>query len=161
MNTEENTTDSFQQAPDDNTEEKEQMPDGGSSQQTVTVEDGFVLVHGGSFTMGSPEDEPWRSADETQHTVTVSDFYISPYEVRQSEYAQIMGENPSNFSGDNLPVENVSWLDAIAFCNALGERENLTPLIPLTMELSHGTGARTAAGCPLRQNGNTPAAPER
>ncbi len=95
--------------------------------QTVSVEDSFVLIKGGSFAMGSPEDEPWRSEDETQHTVTVSDFYMSPYEVRQSEYTAVMGNNPSNFGGNNLPVESVSWLDAIAFCNALSEKENLIP----------------------------------
>ena len=94
---------------------------------TVTADDGFILIHGGSFAMGSPEDEPWRSADETQHTVTVSDFYMSPFEVRQSEYAAVMGSNPSSFSGDDLPVENVSWLEAVAFCDALSEKENLTP----------------------------------
>lgn len=43
--------------------------------------EGFVLIGGGSFQMGSPDSEPWRSEDETQHTVTVSDFYISPYEL--------------------------------------------------------------------------------
>ncbi len=101
---------------------EQSQPDG----QTVSVEDGFVLIKGGSFAMGSPEDEPWRSEDETQHTVTVSDFYISPFEVRQSDYAAVMGSNPSNFNGDDLPVENVSWLNAIAFCNTLSERENLT-----------------------------------
>ena len=98
-----------------------------TEQQTLPVDDGFVLIKGGSFEMGSPSDEPWRSADETRHTVTVSDFYISPYEVRQSEYSAVMGNNPSNFDGDDLPVENVSWLDAIAFCNALSVKENLTP----------------------------------
>ena len=119
----------------------------GSSQneeQTIPIEDGFLLVHGGSFAMGSPEDEPWRSADETQHTVTVSGFYISPYEVRQSEYAQVMGENPSNFSGDDLPVENVSWLDAVMFCNALSERENLTPAY--TVDGGTVTWDRSAGG---------------
>lgn len=53
----------------------------------VEVPEGFVLISGGSFAMGSPDAEAWRSADETQHTVTVSDFYISPYEVTQQEYA--------------------------------------------------------------------------
>ena len=44
----------------------------------VEAPEGFVLVEGGSFPMGSPDSEPWRSEDETQQTVTVSDFYIRP-----------------------------------------------------------------------------------
>ncbi len=102
-------------------------PTNSNLEQTADVQDGFVLIKGDSYKMGSPKDEPWRSGDEAQHTVTVSDFYISPYEVRQSDYESVTGENPSNFAGDNLPVENVSWLDAIAYCNALSEKENLTP----------------------------------
>lgn len=100
----------------------------------ITVQDGFVFIKGGSFAMGSPEDEPWRLADEAQHAVTVSDFYISPYEVKQSDYAAVMGGNPSNFSGDDLPVENVSWLDAVAYCNALSEKESLTPVYAIDGE---------------------------
>lgn len=91
------------------------------------TDDGFLLITGGTFDMGSPESEAWRSSDETRHTVTVSDFYISPYELTQREYRELMGENPSNFSGDDLPVENISWLDAIRFCNARSEVEGLTP----------------------------------
>ena len=52
---------------------------------------------GGSFQMGSPESEAWRSDDETQHTVTVSGFYMSKYELTQKEYEEVMGSNPSNF----------------------------------------------------------------
>lgn len=91
------------------------------------ISENFVLIPGGTFQMGSPEDEAWRSEDEAQHTVTVSDFYMSIYELTQAEYQEIMGENPSSFSGDDLPVENVPWLDAIRYCNARSEKEGLTP----------------------------------
>ena len=90
--------------------------------------DGFVRVKGGTFEMGSPEDEAWRSKDETLHTVTVSDFYISCREVTQEEYEAVTGENPSNFSGRELPVENVSWMEAASYCNARSEKEGLTPV---------------------------------
>lgn len=92
------------------------------------ISENFVLILGGTFQMGSPEDEAWRSQDETQHTVTVSDFYMSIYELTQAEYQEIMGDNPSSFSGDDLPVENISWLDAVHYCNARSEKEGLTPV---------------------------------
>ena len=79
-----------------------------SQPQPVEAPEGFVLITGGSFQMGSPDEEAWRSADETQHEVTVSDFYISPYEVTQQEYEAVMGKTPSNFIGENLHVENIS-----------------------------------------------------
>ena len=91
------------------------------------VDDGFVWIEGGSFLMGSPETENWRIEDETQHEVTVSGFFMSPYEVTQAEYKRLMGVNPSNFKGENLPVENVSWLDAVRFCNAKSVEAGLTP----------------------------------
>lgn len=78
--------------------------------------------------MGSPSAEAWRSGDEIQHTVTVSDFYISACELTQREYEAVMGSNPSSFSGDNLPVETVSWLDAVAYCNARSEHEGHAPV---------------------------------
>ena len=91
------------------------------------MDDGFVWIEGGSFLMGSPETENWRIEDETQHEVTVSGFFMSPYEVTQAEYKRLMGVNPSNFKGENLPVENVSWLDAVRFCNAKSVEAGLTP----------------------------------
>ena len=99
-----------------------------SPAELTDIEDGFILISGGTFEMGSPDGEAWRSDDETLHTVTVSDFYISPYELTQKEYQDICGENPSNFVGDDLPVENISWLDAVSYCNARSERDGLTPV---------------------------------
>lgn len=114
----------------------EQAPDGDPANQTAdavtnqdsrNISDNFVLIKGGSFQMGSPESEAWRSEDETLHEVTVSDFYMSKYELTQKEYEEIMGTNPSNFQGEDLPVESISWMDAIAYCNARSEKEGLTP----------------------------------
>lgn len=93
----------------------------------ITPPESFVLINGGIFEMGSPDSENWRSDDELQHTVTVSDFYMSVYEVTQAEYASVCGEFPGSFSGDNLPVEMVTWFDAIHYCNARSEKEGLTP----------------------------------
>ena len=89
----------------------------------------MVLIDGGTFTMGSPANERGRSANEgPQHQVTVSSFYIGKYPVSQDDYQQIMGSNPSSFKGSNLPVEQVSWFDAIAYCNKRSLAEGLTPV---------------------------------
>ncbi|RLW70008.1 MAG: hypothetical protein B6D68_01375, partial [spirochete symbiont of Stewartia floridana] len=53
---------------------------------------------------------------------------MSKYEVTQGEWREVMGSGPSHFSGDNLPVEQVSWYDAVAYCNALSVQKNLTPV---------------------------------
>ena len=90
--------------------------------------DDFISIKGGTFKMGSPETENWRGDDETQHEVTVGDFSMAAHEVTQEEYQSIMGTNPSNFNrGGRLPVENVSWMDAIRYCNARSDKEGLTP----------------------------------
>lgn len=52
-----------------------------ASASDKTEDDGLVLIHGGSFQMGSPEDEPERDKDETVHTVTVGDFYMAEAEL--------------------------------------------------------------------------------
>ena len=88
---------------------------------------GMQLIEDGTFQMGSPISEYERDADEVQHEVTVGSFYMSETEVSQKQYEAVMGTNPSERKGDNLPVENVTWYDAVRFCNALSEREGLTP----------------------------------
>lgn len=112
--------------------------------QEPAAEDGFIYIKGGNFEMGSPDSEAWRSEDENLHSVSLNDFYLSPYEVTQAEYEQVMGTNPSTFSGERLPVEMVSWLDAVNFCNRLSELEGLEPVY----EVAEGTVSwnRAASG---------------
>ncbi len=98
------------------------------------VNDGFILVNGGTYMMGSPETENWRIDDETQHEVTISAFYMDSHETTQKEYERLMGRNPSVFQGENLPVESITWLDAIQFANAKSIDAGLTPAYTITPE---------------------------
>ena len=76
--------------------------------------------------MGSPRELFLRGHDELWHVVQISHpYYLSKYEVTQELFEQIMGRNPSLHRGSRLPVENVSWLDAIEFCNKLSKAEGL------------------------------------
>jgi formylglycine-generating enzyme required for sulfatase activity len=93
----------------------------------ASILEGFVKINGGTFMMGSPASEVSRDSDEVQHQVTVSNFFMGKYEVTQKEWVALMGTNPSDFKGDNLPVENVSWYDAVEYCNARSRKEGLTP----------------------------------
>ena len=105
------------------------------SPQTAEVEDRvtftnsvgmrMVRVPSGSFAMGSPRNEPGRDGDEDPlHRVTLSgDFYLGETEVTQGQWKAVMEGNPSDRKGDDLPVESVSWDDAVAFCKALSAVE--------------------------------------
>jgi len=84
----------------------------------------LVYIPPGKFLMGSPEDEPGRFDDETQHEVeVVKGFYLGKYEVTQEEYQKIAEKNPSAFRGPKLPVETVGWKDAKEFCRLLSIKE--------------------------------------
>ena len=97
------------------------------STQRTKDHDGFVRLPGGTFTMGSPSSEAGRQCDEPQRQVTVGGFYIGKYEVTQAEWIAIMGSNPSDFKGDQNPVEQVSWYDALVYCNKRSLKEGRTP----------------------------------
>lgn len=89
----------------------------------------MVLVPGGTFLMGSPKNEPQRdSSEDPQHTVTVPTFLMGRYAVTQTQWRLVAGlprvkgrldPNPSDFKGDNRPVERVSWYEAEEFCSRL------------------------------------------
>jgi eukaryotic-like serine/threonine-protein kinase len=83
----------------------------------------MVEIPGGSFMMGSPETEAERDVEESpQHQVTVPGFFMGKYPVTQAQYQAIMGTNPACFKGVNLPVEQVSWDDAVEFCQKLSQK---------------------------------------
>jgi formylglycine-generating enzyme required for sulfatase activity len=103
-----------------------------AAQTRISVD--FVLIKGGAFMMGSPLQEAERGRDETPHRVTVSDFYMAKSEVTQKEWTALMGDNPSNSKGENLPVENISWFDAVRYCNARSVKDGLVPAYTINGE---------------------------
>ncbi|MFW6163057.1 MAG: SUMF1/EgtB/PvdO family nonheme iron enzyme [Planctomycetota bacterium] len=112
----------------------------------------FVLVPAGTFTMGSPKDEPGRGRFEgPQHKVTLAKpFYLSATEVTQAQHQAVMGTNPSRYQGGDLPVGNVAWKDASAFCQRLSERTGLTVRLPTEAEWEYAcrAGTRSPFSCP-------------
>ena len=74
------------------------------------------------------------SDEKPTHSVTVSDFYIGKYEVTQAQWKAVMGSNPSEFKGDNLPVENVSWNDIQEFIQKLNAQTGKKFRLPTEAE---------------------------
>jgi formylglycine-generating enzyme required for sulfatase activity len=112
----------------------------------------LALIPAGEFPMGSSDEDREAGDDEkARHLVRITrPFYLGVCEVSQREYEQVMGRNPSCYSPAGkmrdkvvshdtwrYPVENVSWNDAIAFCNALSLREGFKPYYRF------GAGARS------------------
>ena len=78
-----------------------------------TVKLSLCAIPAGTFTMGSPASEANRSNNETQHRVTLTKaFWLGRTDVTQAQWRAVMGNSPSYFKGDNLPVEQVSWNDS-------------------------------------------------
>ncbi len=102
----------------------------------------LVRIESGSFQMGTTKEqidqlmrlfpEPkrvWYEDEHPQHPVKITrPFFLGTHPVTQGQYNAIMGSNPSRFRGsDDLPVENVSWLDAVSFCNKMSEEDKRMP----------------------------------
>lgn len=88
--------------------------------------DNFVFVEGGTFIN--------TNSNYYGGNVTISNFYIGKYEVTQKEWIEVMGSNPSEFKGDNLPVEMVSWYDTIKYCNKRSLKEGLEPYYNIDLD---------------------------
>ena len=95
------------------------------------IPDGFVFVPGGSFTMGDVWGDG-RSNEKPTHRENIDAFYMTKYEIKQKLYEDVMGRNPSEIVNENNPVENVSWEQAIEFCNKLSLFNGLNPCYTIT-----------------------------
>jgi len=89
------------------------------SQEETDKQEDMVYVKGGTFKS--------NGSNYTETSMNLSDFYIGKYEVTQAEWANVMGSNPSAFKGEQLPVEMVSWYDAVEYCNKRSIQEGLKP----------------------------------
>ena len=85
----------------------------------------FAHIRSGKFKMGSPKDENGRNGDEALHEVEISrSFRLGVHEVTQKQYKEVMGTNPSTYQTDeDLPVESVTWNEAVEFCKKLSARK--------------------------------------
>ena len=117
-----------------------QAPIANSDNITIPVKDGIsidmVRVEAGTFTMGATAEMKNPNDDEKPtHRVTLTnDYYIGKYEVTQALWQTVMGNNPSKFKGDNLPVEQVSWDDCQEFISKLNRITGKTFRLPTEAE---------------------------
>jgi len=102
---------------------KWELPEKVNISNPISTSIEMVSIPGGTFQMGDTRNEGFTN-EKPVHTVTVSGFKMGKYEITQKQYQTIIGSNPSYFTNcDDCPVEQVSWPDAVAFCNALSDRE--------------------------------------
>jgi formylglycine-generating enzyme required for sulfatase activity len=124
---------------------------------TNSVAMDFVLIPAGEFMMGSTKSEPGeRGNEQPRHKVRLTkSYFMAATELTQAHYKALMGKNPSWLrKGDNVPVHQVSWNDAIAFCAALSKRDGARYRLPTEAEWEYacraGTTTPFSAGASLR-----------
>jgi formylglycine-generating enzyme required for sulfatase activity len=106
----------------------------------------MVKIPDGSFMMGSPPNEEGSQANEQpQHRVDLKAFYLGQTEVTQAQYQVVMGKNPSEFKGLELPVEQISWLDAKEFCQKISQKTGKIYDLPSESQWEYACRARTTS----------------
>ena len=113
----------------------------------------MVSIPGGTIMMGSPATEEGRDNDESpQHQVTVPAFYTGKYPITQAQWQAVMGNNPSRFTGEKRPVENVSWDDAVEFCSKLSQKTGKKYRLLSEAEWEYACRARTTTAFHFGEN---------
>ena len=121
-----------------------------SQPQTNSIGMQLRLIPAGTSNIPSPRTSK-RDLLEVQ---IVSDFYIAVHELTQAQYREVTGKSPSHFQGDDLPVEQVSALEADEFCRLLTGKERLANRLPQGMEYRLPTQAEWAYAALAGQTGN-------
>ena len=120
----------------------------------------MMLIPGGTFIMGSPkEEEDSRDSERPQHEVTIEPFWLGQYQVTQAQWKFVaklpqvnkeLNPDPSRFKGDgstsltnNRPVEQVSWYDAVEFCDRLSRHTKRQYRLPSEAEWEYACRAGT------------------
>ena len=100
----------------------------------------FVFVPGGYFMMGSSGSEG-NDDEQPHHKVYVSPLWVGKYEVTQEQYRSIMGKNPSIYSGNRRPVENICWNDSVSFCEKFSRQYSVRARLPYEAEWEYACRA--------------------
>ncbi len=113
----------------------------------------MVAIPGGTFLMGSPDSEEGRSSNESpQHSVTITPFYMGKFTITQAQWRVVatlpqvhcaLKRDPSYFKGENLPVERISWYEAIEFCERLSQKTGRAYRLPSEAEWEYACRAGT------------------
>ena len=125
----------------------------GGNEISIPVKNGITIdmvkVEAGIFMMGATSEMLNSCVDEEPvHQVTLTnDYYMGKYEVTQALWQAVMGSNPSNFKGDDLPVENVSWNDSKEFISKLNSMTDRKFRLPTEAEWEYAArGGRKSRG---------------
>ena len=120
---------------------------------SIPVKDGIsidmVRVEAGTFTMGATPEmkDPFDNEKPTHQVTLTNDYYIGKYEVTQALWQAVMGNNPSGFKGDNLPVEKVSWDDCQEFISKLNKMTGKKFRLPTEAEWEYAArGGKKSRG---------------
>jgi formylglycine-generating enzyme required for sulfatase activity len=113
----------------------------------------MIFIPGGRFLMGSPDSEKDRSSCESpQHQVKVSAFWMGKYQVTQAQWRAVaqlptierdLNLDPSYYKGEDRPVEQISWLDAVEFCKRLSKKTGKEYRLPSEAEWEYACRAGT------------------
>ena len=129
------------------------------------IQDGLIPVEGGTFQMGSLNGE---AHERPVHSVTVSSFFISPFEVTQDLWKQVMGSSIDSQrakmkpvgrlrgKGDIHPMYYVNWYEAVEFCNKLSEIQDLIPVTAEREKISAAISTQMVTACLPRRSGSMP-----